>query len=210
MALPPCPRCLALALAGEIRMETVQPLPEGALAPLASDGSGKCCPDCAAADTLLRMKAAPGFTAARVSVGNDRQEALRLPMVPLGLVRAGIMRPSKSGDLEIHWAWLNAHEWFEPEHAADCGCQDCNDGGENFTEPQYASPPKEQVKAAAVRLVNRYAVQAVAPDDGRRAWIVWDRQRQAAVEDRDTRAAAREAMKDYRQERIEMKEGDVL
>lgn len=49
----PCPRCLELARAGRIRVETVQRLPVGAHAPVARDGSGKCCFDCASADGLL-------------------------------------------------------------------------------------------------------------------------------------------------------------
>ena len=87
-----CPRCLALALAGKIRLETVQRLPEGAFAPLARDRTGKCCRDCGAADALLSAQpSVPGFVAARIAVGNDRQAQYRLPNVPLGLVKAGLM-----------------------------------------------------------------------------------------------------------------------
>lgn len=109
---PACPRCLALAREGRIRVETVQPLPEGAMAPLARDRSGKCCFDCAATDGVLSFGLAPNFVAARIAVGNDRQEQLRLPGVVMGLVKAGFVRPSARGDLEKHHAWLDAHAWF--------------------------------------------------------------------------------------------------
>lgn len=111
-AAPCCPRCLKLASEGRIRAETLQPLPPGAMAPLAHDGSGKCCRDCAAADTVVRLGHVPTFEMARIAVGNDRQEQLRLPGAPMGLVQAGLMRPSRSGDLEKHHAWLEANEWF--------------------------------------------------------------------------------------------------
>lgn len=108
MNAPPCPRCLALARACDIRWETLQPLPEGARAPLACDGSGPCCYDCAAADALVGMGVGVEFVAARVAVGNDRQEQYRLPGVPMGLVRGGLVRPSAPGDLERHHTWLDA------------------------------------------------------------------------------------------------------
>jgi len=93
-------------------VETVQPLPEGAAAPLAVDGSGKCCFDCQAADTVCRFQKALNFEMARIAVGNDRQEQYRLPGVPLGLVAQHYVRPSKAGDLKRHHAWLDAHRWF--------------------------------------------------------------------------------------------------
>jgi len=113
MTEDPCPRCLALARAGEIRFETVMPLPKGAGAPLARDGSGKCCDDCAAAEGLMDGKL--GFAAARIATGNCRQEQMRLPGAPLGLVKAGLMRPSAEGDFEEHLAWLDRIEpdWRE-------------------------------------------------------------------------------------------------
>jgi len=101
----PCPRCLKLARDGEIRFETVQQLPEGVYASLARDGSGKCCDDCAAADTLTSQGML--FEMARVATGNCRQEQLRLPGAPLGLVPAGYMHRSEEGDLERHLEWLD-------------------------------------------------------------------------------------------------------
>lgn len=132
----PCPRCLPLAFAGRIRHETVQRLPEGAWAPRArpiearrctehedceahpalgeacAHYQGPCCLDCASADTLLAMQQAPCFVSARIAVGNDRQEQYRLPGIPMGLVAAGLVRPSAKGDFETHLAWLDKHNWF--------------------------------------------------------------------------------------------------
>jgi hypothetical protein len=114
MTALPCPRCLPLAGFGRIRAETIQPLPAGALAPLGVDNK-PCCFDCQAADNLVKQKAfgVPEFVMARIAVGNDRQEQYRLPGVPMGLVQAGIVRPSKPGDFEKHLAWLDENNWFE-------------------------------------------------------------------------------------------------
>lgn len=117
MTEDPCPRCLPLAQAGRIRMEMVQRLPQGAFAPMAVLGEdkykGKCCFDCGAADTLLRVTpSVPGFIAARIAVGADRQEQYRLPGMLMGLVQQGIVRPSREGDLEAHHLWLRKNDWF--------------------------------------------------------------------------------------------------
>jgi hypothetical protein len=51
---------------------------------------------------------------ARIAVANDRQEQLRLPGVKMGLVKKGIMQPSKEGDLKRHHKWLDSlglEEW---------------------------------------------------------------------------------------------------
>lgn len=105
----PCPRCVKLYDEGRIRGETVMPLPQGVWAPLARDGSGPCCFDCASAETLLRMKYAPDFVAARICVGNDRQEQFRLA-ARYGLVGAGLMRPTATDkDLHEHHEWLDKH-----------------------------------------------------------------------------------------------------
>ena len=114
MSTTPCPRCLDLAIDHEIRGETVQPLPEGAWAPMARDGSGKCCFDCAAADTLQSAGALPDFRACRIAVGNDRQEHLRLPVgIKMGLVKAGYVRAEPCGPkaFQAHLKWLDRHVW---------------------------------------------------------------------------------------------------
>src|SRR5262245_48632874 len=81
----PCQRCLAMFRAGTLRRETVQRLAVGAFAPLARDGTGPCCFDCASADTLMAIQKTLSFTAARVATGNCRQEQYRLPGVETGL-----------------------------------------------------------------------------------------------------------------------------
>lgn len=105
-----CPRCKELALDKRIRAETVQRVPAGAWAPVARDGSGKCCFDCASADGIMGMGMT--FEMARIVVGNDRQEQYRLPGAPMGLVRDGLVRPSKPGDLEAQHEWLERQYWF--------------------------------------------------------------------------------------------------
>lgn len=103
----PCPRCAPIFERGGLRREVVQPLPPGAMAPLAQDGSGKCCYDCASADTLVRLRLGANFEMARIAVGNDRQDQYRLPGAPLGLVALGLVRPSAQGDFEMHLRWLD-------------------------------------------------------------------------------------------------------
>jgi hypothetical protein len=110
----PCPLCLDLAKKGEIEMETVQRLslapPRGVMS------KAPCCHDCAAAEGLMKMQRwafdATWFKMARIAVCNDRREQYRLPGVPMGLVQAGLMRPSQPGDLEAQLAWLESHQWF--------------------------------------------------------------------------------------------------
>lgn len=116
MTTAPCPRCLKLAIDGRIRAETVMPLPEGAFAPLGHNNQ-KCCFDCQSADNVVRLAQAPGFEAARIAVGNDRQEAIRLPegivmAECMGLIKAGYMRPyPNQADWDTHQAWLKQHVW---------------------------------------------------------------------------------------------------
>lgn len=103
----PCPRCLALVKVAKLRVEMLQPLRGGARDALAVDGSGHCCRDCKAADTLMRFSARLlDFEMARIATGNARQEQLRLPGYPMGYVREGIMEPSEPGELDRHHAWL--------------------------------------------------------------------------------------------------------
>ncbi len=112
----PCPRCLQLARDRKIRSETIMPLKGGAMDPLARDGSGKCCQDCGSADALLHL--CPGFVAARIAVGNDRQGSLRLPGAPLGLIQTHHMQATAVRDDGVlpviaHHAWLDkaVPEW---------------------------------------------------------------------------------------------------
>jgi hypothetical protein len=91
---------------GKIRREAVQPLPPGVSAPRSRTDNTRCCHDCALADLLVGLGYVPAWDMARTVVGNDRQEQLRLPGAPLGLVGYGLMRPNTDGDLERHQAWL--------------------------------------------------------------------------------------------------------
>jgi len=110
MTIAPCTRCLKLAIDGRIRSETVMPLPHGAWAPLSREANRRPqCFDCASAESMVRLNMAPGFVAARIAVGNDRQEQLRLPGVPMGLVSMGLVKRSKEGDFEKHAEWLKLH-----------------------------------------------------------------------------------------------------
>lgn len=109
----PCPFCIK-AYEQFMRVEAVQPLPEGAEAPLAMNGQPQC-HDCAAAGTLMRA----GFSweQSRVAVANDRQEQYRLPGAPMGLVGRRIVRPSAKGDLDKHYDWLRAVGLLEDDDA---------------------------------------------------------------------------------------------
>lgn len=118
----PCPRCLDLYERERIRGETVMPLPQGAFAPMEMYRPVKCCRDCASADTLIRIKLIghgsdrdtdadreTSFIMARIVVGNDRQEQLRMPGIPMGMVGEGLVAPCEPGDFEKHHAWLDKH-----------------------------------------------------------------------------------------------------
>ena len=101
--MKPCPSCLEALKTIGMRVEAVQPLPEGAAAPLGLDGEPQC-HDCAAAGTLVKMESLD-WTQARIVIANDRQEKLRLPGVPMGLP---FVRPSEQGELKRHHKWLDS------------------------------------------------------------------------------------------------------
>lgn len=107
MTTDPYPCCLKMAQEGKIRPETIMPLPHGAFAGLARDGSGKCCFDCSSAETLMSMSCLT-FYHCRVAVGNDRQENLRLPdgiRQKYGLVGKGIVRTATTFSSYIRRGW---------------------------------------------------------------------------------------------------------
>ena len=104
----PCMRCVRLAFHGQMRSEAIQPVPATA-PPLSREDNSRCCRDCALADGLVAMGYVPEWGMARTVVANDRQEQLRLPGAPMGLVQQGLMLPNVDGDLEKHHAWLVAH-----------------------------------------------------------------------------------------------------
>lgn len=104
----PCIRCVRLSFGGQLRAEAVQPVPQPA-PPRSREDNTPCCRDCALADALISLQYVPTFEMARVVVANDRQEQLRLPGAPLGLVQMGLMLPNKEGDLALHHTWLATH-----------------------------------------------------------------------------------------------------
>lgn len=132
----PCQRCFALWVGGHIVGEMVQPLPA---CPSIGLNREEQCPDCQAAETLLKVgmpikvdlgafvrgdeQAADdywtGFRMARVAVGNDRMEQYRLPGVPMGLVQMKLMRPSAPGDFEKHLKWMDTHIPRQTESEAE-------------------------------------------------------------------------------------------
>ena len=97
-----CPRCLD----ADILPEMIMPLPD--YPPTGKDGSGPCCHDCASAETVVRVVGLMTWHMARIAVGNDRMESLRLPGALIGLARMGFMRGNDPGDLERHHAFLVA------------------------------------------------------------------------------------------------------
>ena len=102
----PCLRCVKLVFSDQMRAEAIQPIPPNA-PPRSRDTNTPCCRDCALADALIGMGYVPTFEMARTAVANNRQEQLRLPGAPLGLVYQGLMLPNQEGDLERHHAWLS-------------------------------------------------------------------------------------------------------
>lgn len=107
-----CAKCLRMAWAGEIRPGMIMPLPEFC-PPLLRADNKPCCRDCAAADGLAAdPKMCMTFDMARVAVGNEREEHMRMPFgmsEHFGLVRIRVVLPCSLDDLEWHQAWLAKH-----------------------------------------------------------------------------------------------------
>lgn len=104
----PCITCVRLSFNGHMRGEAIQPVPSTA-PPLSRNDNTPCCRDCALAETLVSLGYVPNFEMARTVVANDRQEQLRLPGAPMGLVAMGMMLPNQDGDLDRHHVWLREH-----------------------------------------------------------------------------------------------------
>lgn len=114
----PCPICSPMA-PRTIWWSMVMPLPDGVLAPLSRYEGGSCCHDCAAAETMIGLGIVPDFDMARVAVGNDRLESLRLPGGRyFGLILLGIARPSMHGDLGTLLSW-QAEMGYPPGESED-------------------------------------------------------------------------------------------
>ena len=117
----PCQTCLRLYRRGEIRRESVMPLPKWG--PTIRDTGEKCCFDCQAAETLLAVGHIDiPFHMARLTVANDRAESLRQPkgMAQLmGLCQMGLMKPASINDLSAHLDWVEANvplvDWADDE-----------------------------------------------------------------------------------------------
>lgn len=104
----PCPICRNLAGIGEIRRETVMPLPQ--FGPVNRDNQ-KCCFDCQSAENLVKYGMVPTFLHARIAVGNERQETLRMPVGMaelMGLCSHGLVRSANETQLDRHLDWLDA------------------------------------------------------------------------------------------------------
>lgn len=104
----PCPICLNLAESGQIRRETVMPLPQ--FGPVNRDNQ-KCCFDCQSAENLVKYGMVPTFLHARIAVGNERQETLRMPIGMaelMGMCSRGLVRSANETQLDHHQEWLDA------------------------------------------------------------------------------------------------------
>lgn len=109
----PCPLCLKLFEDNKLRLETIQRLPKGALAPLDSDGN-KICWDCNTAFTLCKLGNGTFEQHNRIAVANDRQEQYRAPGSPIGLAQKQMLMKNEEGDLEDQHRWLD--EVIKPKY----------------------------------------------------------------------------------------------
>lgn len=102
----PCPMCSALVgVEDHISILTVLPVPLPPRAPMGRKTGKPVCVDCATAEGLMSFVPALTFEMARIAVGNDRQELLRLPGVRMGLP---MVRLSCEGDLARLHRWQDS------------------------------------------------------------------------------------------------------
>ena len=120
---PPCPKCLDFYSDGAIRWETIQPLPQGrGMAPISrrsfmraepgarpSPSGRKICRSCARAEGLMDTGACADDAAARVAVGNEFQEALRMPPGMAAVMGLRLFPDVSIDDFDGHHAWLDRH-----------------------------------------------------------------------------------------------------
>lgn len=102
----PCNRCKELWKKGLINLLTVMPVPEST-PPIAHDGTGPCCIDCKAADSLISLGLVPSFIPARQAVSDDRHSSFLFPGFKKGLIHHGLVTPCQESDLDVHNAWLD-------------------------------------------------------------------------------------------------------
>jgi hypothetical protein len=107
----PCPVCLELAQRGEIQARAVMPLPK--FPALLRTTNQPCCRDCQATETGMAMGwQHPVFSAARLTVANERVSGLLMPlgmMEARGLCLHGNIEPCSFEDLPKHIAWGKRH-----------------------------------------------------------------------------------------------------
>lgn len=106
----PCPVCLKLAFNDEIQPRGVMPLPK--FPPRLRSTNEPCCYDCQAAETTQMFGNNPIFSAARLTVSNERIEGLAMPpglMKHFGLCQMGFIRYCSQDDFEKHTEWLKKH-----------------------------------------------------------------------------------------------------
>ena len=99
-----CPSCRAVA--SQIRRETLMPVPLGSRAPLSRRRKiGAICFDCAATEALMTLNSGLDFPMARIAVGNDRQEKLRLPGLAGHAKGIPMVKGALAGDLSRLQRW---------------------------------------------------------------------------------------------------------
>lgn len=110
----PCGRCVRAWFDGAMRAEAIRPAPVrpfGALPVFESVPvfrTEACCSDCESADQMVKFGMVPDWRMARTTVGNYRQESMRLPGVPMGLGMMPLAKcaASEEGELEAVQDWL--------------------------------------------------------------------------------------------------------
>lgn len=102
-----CPTCVKLAFEDVIDREAIMPLsPFPAISIYSKE---RICPDCQAAENLVKAGILPEFNMARVAVASERLEHLRLPFgmsEHMGMTKSRLMKPCSVEDLEKHQDWL--------------------------------------------------------------------------------------------------------
>jgi len=121
----PCPKCMELYAQGKLCHDAVMPLPEGAMAPTSRRTNEKICFDCAATEATMDAGSNhPEFSAARVVIGNERREGLRMPegmMQHFGLRTMGwrCIKLCSNDDLEAYYGWLKEIGVITEENVVD-------------------------------------------------------------------------------------------
>lgn len=104
----PCPLCMELYEDRRIRQETVQPVKRGAFSGSVSRRFRglKICRLCAAAEGLADRGLGMTFEMARIAVGNEFQEAIRMPRGMSKTYGLRVCGDLSVENLEAHLAWV--------------------------------------------------------------------------------------------------------